>query len=180
MVTEDRTARLAALRRRLRNGTAFLMLGLVLSGVTAIPIPTEMAIAGRILGPDMTAGGILPAFMAQWARQLRDGIQATQEAAPFMFYGTDWLAFGHFVIAGAFVGALRDPVRNRWLFKFGMAACVAVPLWAAAFGSIRDIPWWWRLVDASFGFIGFIPAYLCDRWAMEAEVLESHVIEPEA
>lgn len=173
MAAEDRGARLALLRRRLRNGTSFLIFGLVLSGATALPIPTEMAMASRILGPEMSAGGMLPAFMAQWARQLRDGIQATQEVAPFMFYGTDWLAFGHFVIAGAFIGALRDPIRNRWLFTFAMAACVAVPIWAAVFGSIRDIPWWWRLVDASFGLIGFIPAYLCDRWASEAEEIES-------
>ena len=172
VTTDDRTARLTELRRRLRSATYFLMFGLVLSGATAIPIPTEMALADQILGPDLTAGGMLPAFMVEWARRLRVGIHATQDVAPFMFYGTDWLAFGHFVIAGAFIGALRDPIRNRWLYKFGMAACVAVPVWAAVFGWLRGIPWWWRLIDASFGLIGFIPAYLCDRWASEAEELE--------
>ena len=155
------------------------MAGLVVSGLTAIPIPTEMALVAGLLGPDLSAGGALPAFAVQWARQLRDGIQATQEMAPFMFYGTDWLAFGHLVIAGAFVGALQDPIRNRWLYKFGMAACIAVPAWAAVFGSLRGIPWWWRIVDASFGFIGFIPARLCDRWALEAEQLEANNVRPE-
>ena len=149
------------------------MLGLVISGVTAIPIPSEMALATQVLGPDLTAGGAPPGFAVRWARQLREGIQATQEMAPFMFYGTDWLAFGHLVIAGAFMGALQDPIRNRWLYKFGMAACIAVPAWVFVFGSLRGIPWWWRIADASFGVIGFVPTRLCDRWALEAEELES-------
>jgi hypothetical protein len=170
--TADSSAtRLPELRRRLRVATRFLMLGLVFSGATAVAIPSEIALAGAILGSDMSAGGMLPAFMVRWAVELRSGIGAAQEVAPFVFYGTDWLAFGHFVIAGAFIGALRDPVRNRWLYKFGMAACAAVPVWAAIFGSVRGIPWWWRLVDASFGFFGFIPAYLCHHWAAEAEEL---------
>lgn len=179
MTTAGRKTRLAGIRRRLRNWTSFLILGLVVSGATAIPIPTEMALASRVLGPDLTAGGALPEFMVHWARKLRDGIQATEDAAPFMFYGTDWLAFGHFVIAGAFIGALLDPVRNRWLYKFGMAACVAAPVWAAVFGALRGIPVWWRFIDASFGIVGFIPAFLCDRWASEAERLESTTQDPD-
>ena len=70
----------------------------------------------------------------QWFQQLRDGIMATTKLAPFMFYGTDWLAFGHFVIGAAFFGALRDPVRNRWLYAWGAAACLLVPVWALEIG----------------------------------------------
>jgi hypothetical protein len=81
-----------------------------------------------------------------------------------MLYGTDWLAFGHFMIALAFVGALRDPVRNRWLYQFGMAACALVPIWALVFGPLRGIPPWWRAIDASFGVVGFVPMWLCHRW----------------
>lgn len=81
-----------------------------------------------------------------------------------MFYGTDWLAFGHFMIALASGGALRDPLRNRWLYQFGMIACAAVPIWAFVFGPIRGIPVWWRVIDASFGVIGFVPMWLCNRW----------------
>lgn len=174
MTTGDGTrARLDELRRNLRRGTLFLMFGLVVSGLTAIPIPTEMAIAARILGPDFSAGGWLPPFAASWARYLIEGIRATELSAPFMFYGTDWLAFGHLVIAGVFIGALRDPIRNRWLYRFGMGACIAVPLWALLFGALRGIPLWWRAIDASFGVVGIIPAWLCDRWAREAEGMES-------
>src|SRR5258707_11218602 len=81
-----------------------------------------------------------------------------------MFYGTDWLAFGHFVIGLAFFGALRDPVRNRWLYQFGMMACAAVPIWALVFGHLRGIPGWWRMIDATFGVAGFVPMWFCNRW----------------
>ena len=89
-----------------------------------------------------------------------------------MFYGTDWLAFGHFAIAVAFVGALRDPVRNRWLFQYGMWICAAVPVWALALGPVRGIPFWWRLVDASFGVVGFVPMWMCDRAIRRVEATE--------
>jgi len=146
-----------------------LIAGLVVSGATALPIVSEIRGAEQVLGPDMTGGGAIPAWIAAWLVQLRDGIIATSQVAPFMFYGTDWLAFGHFVIAGAFIGALREPVRNRWLYQFGMGACLAVPVWAALLGPVRGIPWWWRIIDASFGVLGFIPAWLCHRWASELE-----------
>ncbi|HET9315800.1 MAG TPA: hypothetical protein VFQ51_09425, partial [Vicinamibacteria bacterium] len=89
--------------------------------------------------------------------------------APFLSYGTDWLAFGHFMIALVFVGALQDPVRNRWLYLFGMIACALVLPFALGFGALRGIPFWWRLVDCCFGVFGFVPALLCHRWAGELE-----------
>jgi hypothetical protein len=154
----------ARLRSRVRRWTLFLIAGLALSGATALPIPTEVEAGAALLGSDMSGGRRLPDFVATWLRALRDGIRATSERAPYMFYGTDWLAFGHFMIALAFVGALKDPVRNRWLYKFGMIACALVPLWALIFGPIRGIPPWWRAVDASFGIVAFFPAWLCYRW----------------
>ena len=71
------------------------------------------------------------------------------------------------MIAIAFVGALRDPVRNIWLFTFGMIACVLVIPYALIFGAVRGIPIWWRLIDCSFGVIGFIPLWFCRKWVRE-------------
>ncbi|HET9314565.1 MAG TPA: hypothetical protein VFQ51_03210 [Vicinamibacteria bacterium] len=152
------------LRPRIRRWTIFLIAGLVLSGATAIPISTQLEVGIGVLGEGLDAAGRLPAFASTWLRTLRDGIRETSQRAPFMFYGTDWLAFGHFMIALAFVGALRDPVRNRWLYQFGMIACALVPLWALVFGQVRGIPLWWRAIDAAFGIVGFVPAWLCHRW----------------
>lgn len=159
------------LRARIRRCTWFFIVGLVLSGATALAIPTEVEAGVALLGDDMR-GGFLPDMVGGWLRTLRDGIRATSTQAPFMFYGTDWLAFGHFMIALAFLGALRDPVRNRWLFEFGMLACALVPIWALVFGQVRGIPLWWRLIDSAFGVVGFVPVWLCHRWSKELEHLE--------
>ena len=83
---------------------------------------------------------------------------------PFMFYGTDWLAFGHIVIAIAFLGALKDPVKNIWIIEFGMLACLLVIPYALIFGAIRGIPFFWRLIDCSFGIIGILPLWLTRKY----------------
>ncbi len=82
---------------------------------------------------------------------------------PFLAYGTDWLAFGHFVIAIAFIGPLRNPVKNIWVVEFGMIACVLVVPFALGMGAVRGIPIGWRLIDCSFGVLGIIPLWLCRR-----------------
>ena len=156
-------------RARIRAWTLFFIVGLVISGATAIPIRTEIAIGAALLGEDFAAGRRVPPDVAAWLRTVRDTVERTAQQAPLMFYGTDWLAFGHFAIALAFVGAFRDPVRNRWLFQFGMAACALVPVWAPVFGPIRGIPGWGRLIDAAFGTVGFVPMSLCNRWASQLE-----------
>jgi len=114
-----------------------------------------------------------PSPFAQWLLRIRSALDDTQSRQPFLFYGTDWLAFGHFMIALVFIGAWRDPVRNRWLFDFGLIACVLVIPFALVFGGWRGIPLWWRLIDCSFGVSGFIPLWFCRRWTLELEKLNS-------
>jgi hypothetical protein len=123
------------LRRRIRLLTWLFIAGLVLSGATAIPLVTETRLLVRILGADHGSTG-----WVTWLVQVRDALAQTQAQHPFLFYGTDWLAFGHFVIAIAFIGALRDSDRNRWLFDFGLIACVLVIPYALVFGGLRGIP----------------------------------------
>ena len=151
--------------------TIVFMVGLVASGLTAIPVESEMELLAWGLGPDFRAGGLVPAGVADWLVRIHLGIVETSRRAPFVWYGNDWLAFGHVVVALAFVGALRDPVRNRWLFQFGMAACALVIPWALVFGHFRGIPLWWQAVDCCFGLFGFIPPWLCHRWSGELEAL---------
>ena len=105
--------------------------------------------------------------------RVRDALAQVQSQYPFLFYGTDWLAFGHFVIAIAFVGAWRDPVRNRRLFNFGLIAYALVIPHALIFGGVRGIPVWWRLIDCSFGIFGFVPLWFCRKWAKELESAKS-------
>ena len=136
---------------RVRVWLILFVVGLVLSGVTAFPLEAETRLAASIVG---STG---PDFLVAWVDRVRDGIAATNRAYPFMAYGTDWLGFAHLVIAVAFLGAIKDPVRNVWVVQFGMIACVAVIPLALIAGPIRGIPWGWRLVDMSFGVVGIVP-----------------------
>jgi len=155
------------LERRIRYLTCLSIVGLVASGATTIPLQCELDTTARILGVAESASGPAITDLAKWILKVRDAVRDTDAKYPFIAYGTDWLAFGHFVIAIAFVGALRDPVRNIWLFQFGMIACVLLVPYAFVFGGLRGIPIPWRLIDCSFGVVGFIPLWFCQRSANE-------------
>jgi hypothetical protein len=160
------------LRQRIHFLTWFFVIGLVLSGATAIPLVTELDWLVKFTGAQQlveTPASTDAPTWAVWLVKVQATLQETSEKHPMLFYGTDWLAFGHFVIAIAFIGALRDPVRNRWLFDFGLIACVLVIPYALVFGAARGIPFWWRLIDCSFGVFGFIPLWFCRKWAIEVE-----------
>ena len=149
--------------RPIRLWTALFMLGLVLSGLTAIPIVTTFRLAAEYLGSDFRGGGTVPAFAATWLQRVNQGVILAEHDAPYLYYGTDWLAFGHVAIAVAFIGAYRDPIRNRWLYTFGMIACIMLVPWALWFGYVRGIPIWWRIIDCSFGAFGFLPLWFCHQ-----------------
>jgi len=160
------------LRRRLRRLTWVFIVGLVISGVTAIPLVTELNWLTQWFGLEGQSSATAGGELARWLLRIQESLVATQSAHPQLFYGTDWLAFGHIVIAVAFIGALRDPVRNRWLFDFGLIACAMVIPWAFIFGAVRDIPLWWRLIDCSFGVFGAVPLWWCRKWTRELEQLK--------
>lgn len=139
---------------RIRRITAFFVVALVLSGLTAFPILTALRMLEPLFGAGSLLAGIWPA-MATWMATVLDAYEHTYAAYPFIGYGTDWLAFAHLVIAGAFWGVWKDPVRNIFVVEWGMASCLAIFPLAILCGPIRDIPWFWTLVDCSFGVIGF-------------------------
>lgn len=155
--------------KRIKWLTWLFIIGLVISGATAIPLRTELDIAAKLLGgPDLIHETSGTGFK-HWILRVGEGVRNTDILYPFMAYGTDWLAFGHFVIAIAFVGPLREPVRNRWIYLFGMIACVLVIPYAMILGGAREIPFGWRLIDCSFGVFGFVPLWLCWKWTAELE-----------
>jgi hypothetical protein len=137
--------------QRVRLLLTVVIAGLVLSGATAIPLQTELKLLAEWIDHP-------------WIIKVRDALTDTYAKYPFIGYGTDWLAFGHFVIAIAFIGPLRDPVRNIWVIEFGMIACVLLIPFALVMGEIRGIPMGWRLIDCSFGVFGFIPLWLCRKY----------------
>jgi hypothetical protein len=167
------TPRESQLRRRIKSCTWLLIIGLVISGVTALPLQTELDLMARWLGAENLAPEQATSGFVKWILIVRDALHVTNAKHPFLAYGTDWLAFAHIVIAIAFVGALRHPLRNSWLFTFGMIASVLIVPWALVTGEVRGIPIYWRLIDCSFAIGGFIPCWLCRRWARELEKLHA-------
>jgi len=159
------------LERRIRIALAFFIAGLVVSGVTAFPLETEIRWLTALLGADASARPADYTGVMSWLVTVRDALIATNRSYPFLAYGTDWLAFAHLVIAVAFWGPFRDPVRNVWVIEWGMIACVAVIPLALIAGPVRDIPAYWRAVDASFGVVGIVPLWLCRRWTLRLERL---------
>lgn len=142
---------------RIRVWLVLFVIGLIVSGVTAFPLESEAGLLVRLLHADWSpAPDHLPALV-DWLDRVHTGIVATNRDYPFLAYGTDWLAFAHLVIAVAFWGPLKDPVRNVWVVQFGLIACAAVVPLALIAGTIRGIPWWWQLIDCSFGVVGIIP-----------------------
>jgi hypothetical protein len=147
--------------RRIRFWLAIFIIGLVLSGITAFPLETELGWLVSILH----AGGLQPISesigLLPWIERVYNALHTTNEHYPFLAYGTDWLAFAHLVIAIAFVGPYIDPVRNRWILTLGLISCAGVIPLALVAGAIRGIPLPWRLIDCSFGIFGSIPLLLC-------------------
>jgi hypothetical protein len=146
---------------RIRFWLAVFMAGLVVSGVTAFPLQTEIGwmaslLRGGALRSISESTGLLP-----WLERVNAGLSATNASYPFLAYGTDWLAFAHLAIAVAFVGPYIDPVRNKWVITFGLIACAGVIPLALLAGQVRGIPLAWRLVDCSFGIFGSIPLLVC-------------------
>ncbi|WP_369146794.1 hypothetical protein [Streptomyces sp. R44] len=146
-----------ALLKRIRVWLILFVVCLVLSGATAFPLVTELRLLDSALtGWAAPAAEALPR-LAEWIHRVRGGVEGADAEAPYLLYGTDWLAFAHLVIAVAFYGPYRDPVRNIWVVEFGMIACVGIVPLALICGPVRGIPFWWSVIDMSFGVIGILP-----------------------
>jgi hypothetical protein len=154
------------LKQKIRTMIVAFVALLILSGITAFPLEWELSVL-----TDLSKNG--PEFFKEWAGRVYHAIKETNEKYPFMAYGTDWLAFAHIVIGVAFIGPMMDPVKNIWVIQFGMIACLMVFPLAFICGPIRGIPFYWRLVDCSFGAFGLIPLYSCYR---KIKTLEKIVI----
>ena len=151
------------LTRRIRAVLAVFIAGLVLSGLTAFPLLHELELLTALLGPSRGDGFVW------WIHHVRTALAETYRVWPFLGYGTDWLAFGHLVIALFFIGPLRDPVRNVWIIDAGLIACAGVIPLALICGEIRGIPFYWRLIDCSFGVLGALPLWWLRRMIRELE-----------
>jgi hypothetical protein len=159
------------LRQRIRIWLGVFIAGLVVSGLTAFPLLTELEYAARLIGLSVTDVPENHVGLRHWILIVREGLREMYAKYPFMAYGTDWLAFAHIVIAIFFIGPFVRPESNRWVIVAGMIACGLVVVLALICGPIRGVPFFWRLIDCSFGVFGFIPLWFAWRDAKELAVL---------
>lgn len=150
-----------ALHHRIKRAIWIIIIGLVLSGVTAFPLQAEL----KIISEHLSATNPF----SNWIDTIYNAIKITNRQFPYLSYGTDWLAFAHLMIAVVFVGPLKDPVKNIWVIEFGMIACVMIFPLAFIAGFIRGIPLYWRLIDCSFGVVGIVPLYFAHRYTRMLE-----------
>jgi hypothetical protein len=150
------------LLKKIRLLILFFIVALILSGVTAFPVETEL----RWL---LNHPSLMPSFADAWLKDVYRALVETNQKYPMLAYGFDWLAFAHIVIAMAFIGPLKDPVKNIWIIEWAMLACVAVFPLAFIAAPIRHIPMFHVLIDCGFGAVGLIPLYFCRKWIKQLE-----------
>jgi hypothetical protein len=145
---------------RCRIALGIFTIGLILSGISALPLQWELSILDRWLGDSGTLGHFISHVHA--------AVDQTYAQFPFFGYGTDWLGFGHLVIAAVFVLPFFDPIKYRAVLYVGLVACAGVIVLALIAGPIRGIPFFWTLIDCSFGVLGAIPLFYCLRLTRNA------------
>ena len=133
-------------KRIIRHWLVFFMIMLALSGITAMPAEWELSIAVKFFDDN--------SYVGNWLNEIYVAVRETGKHYPYLFYGYDWLGFAHLIIAIAFIGPYKDPVKNKWVIEFGIIASVLIIPFALVAGHFRSIPLWWRLIDCSFGVIG--------------------------
>ncbi len=150
-----------SLLRRYRLTLGVFVVGLILSGVTAFPLLTELLLLAEWFDIADAAGYQNLTGLQHWIAYVLFGLEQTYARFPFIGYGTDWLAFGHLCIAVFFIRPFSKPLESDWVLKCGLICCAAVIPLALIAGQVRGIPLYWRLIDSSFGVLGALPLLYC-------------------
>lgn len=163
--------RQSLLIKKIRLVILIFIIGLAISGITALPLESELEALHHIV-----VKGEIDNSLARWIEHVYTGLRETNSKFPFIAYGTDWLAFAHLMIAIVFVGPLRDPVKNIWVVEFGLLACLFIFPFAFIAGAVRGIPLYWRLIDCSFGLIGGLLLWKCYRLIKELDYTQQTLL----
>ena len=144
------------LQKKIRLLLLLFIAGLIVSGLTAFQIKAQLEIGHTYIQQYNWNNPL-----TNWLELVYTGVKETDFRYPFIAYGTDWLGFAHLIIAVAFIGPFREPIRNIWVVQFGLIACISIIPFAWIAGEIRDIPYFWRLIDCSFGVVGGLLLWQC-------------------
>ncbi|MEP6465396.1 MAG: hypothetical protein ABJB05_03785 [Parafilimonas sp.] len=154
------------LLKQIRILAIFFIIALIISGVTAFSVYEELQ---WIINSNLFAQN---SVIAKWIYKVWIGVKKTHQEFPFIFYGFDWLAFAHLMIAVLFVGVYQHPVRNRWIIQWAMISCICVLPLAFIAGFVRGIPFFHILIDCSFGVVGLIPLFIIQTKIKKLAILK--------
>ncbi|MCF8371610.1 MAG: hypothetical protein K9H64_08300 [Bacteroidales bacterium] len=140
----------------IRFWIGIFIFGLIVSGLTAFPILTEIRLLERIFAGQSNS-------LAKWILFISEGIKISYAKYPFIAYGTDWLGYSHLVISLFFIDVYRNPKDGLKTVWIGLLACLGVIPLALIAGHIREVPIFWRMIDCSFGIFGAIPLLISHR-----------------
>ena len=133
--------------KTIRRVVVVFMTLLILSGITAFPLVTEVNWM-------VTNISYFPTYFHSWIWNVYNAVHQTPS---IVLYGTDWLAFAHIIIALFFIGVYQNPIRNKFNINIGIAACLFILPLAFICGPIRGIPFYHQIIDCCFGLFGLIP-----------------------
>ena len=128
--------------------------GLFVSGVTIWPWDIELSFAISAL--QAIAG---PEPLIQLLQDIQQDMRLLEQSNSFVLYVADWLAFAHLVLAVLFLMALKNPIRNVLVVRFGILCSLSVPVLAITCIPMRGIPLFWILIDSSFALCA-IPLWI--------------------
>ena len=148
------------LQKRIRIISLFFITSLVISGVTAFPLQTELTLISHLFESSREP-------IVLWIAEVTEALDYMNTQYSFLSYGTDWLAFAHIIISIFFIGVYKDPVRNLWITQTGIIACVLIIPLALIAGYARNIPFVWQLIDISFGVFGVIPLIFIHKYTQQ-------------
>lgn len=141
---------------------AAYVIALVIIGATAMIVPEGIAWLNKTIPNHWQT-------IYHWVRYVHIQIETSPK---FFLYGYDWLAFAHYVIALSFYGVWKDPVKNKWVIEWAMLSSLLIFPLAFIMGAIRGIPFWWQLIDCSFGVVSLIPLIMIHRRIKVLEIQE--------
>jgi hypothetical protein len=145
---------------QIRIVLVLFMILLILSGVTAFPVKSEITFLMNHLN-------WFPVYFQEWIIKLNTTIAQTPD---IMLYGTDWLAFAHIIISLFFVPVYFNPVKYKVNLIIGMAACILLFPLAFICGPVRGIPFFHQLIDCCFGVFGFLFLWIVYRKINKLEI----------
>ncbi len=142
-------------------------LGLFFVGIlfglhTVVFVRAETTWMADLLGRGTFVDERWPA-VAAWFEHLHIAFATTYTTYPVIAYCMDWLGYACVVLAVLMIGAIKDPVRNLWIVQAFMIGCAIAFLMPLVMGPLRGIPLFWRLIDSSFGLVGFVLSGLAYR-----------------